>query len=266
ALGRALLGHGGHVARNLWRSLFGAPVAGTPPEVLAHEARMLARLSAKYALTCDLAMGLLGGKLKRMELLSARLGDCLAHLYMASACLWRYVFDAQPDLLPFARAAMRVQLDAAEEVLRDLYANLPAPGHRFIGNLILSRTRHLAPLPDVELLQLARTLRTQPHVVSRLCPDLMLPSHGGMADLARALELGEQLGEEAEALGKAVSRTHSIQLAARESSNPALADAYLRAVNRVIQVDDFPGPNSETEEDAGADLRGHETRLARADY
>jgi hypothetical protein len=35
-------------------------------------------------------MGLLGGKLKRMELLSARLGDVLAHLYMASACVWRY--------------------------------------------------------------------------------------------------------------------------------------------------------------------------------
>jgi acyl-CoA dehydrogenase len=26
--------HGGHVLRNLWHSLFGAPVLGTPPEGL----------------------------------------------------------------------------------------------------------------------------------------------------------------------------------------------------------------------------------------
>lgn len=91
----------------LWYSLFGAPLTGTPPEALCKEARMLARLSAKYALTCDLAMGLLGGRLKRMELLSARLGDCLAHLYMASACIWRYTADADSDMQPFARAARR---------------------------------------------------------------------------------------------------------------------------------------------------------------
>ncbi len=243
ALGQALIGHGGHVLRNLRRSLFGAPLLGTPPQALAHEAKMLARLSAKYALTCDVAMGLLGGKLKRMELLSARLGDVLAHLYMASSCVWRYVFDAQADLLPFARAAMRAQLDAAEEALREIYANLPAPGHRLLGRLILSRTSHLVPLPDKELLSLATILRTRPDVVARLCPDVARPAEGGLLDLIKALELGEQLGaDEAVALGKLVQKTGSIQLAARESSNPALASAFLHAADRVIQVDDFPGP------------------------
>ncbi|MGE0331995.1 MAG: acyl-CoA dehydrogenase domain-containing protein [Ramlibacter sp.] len=105
------------------------PLQGTPPDALAHEARMLARLSAKCAASCDLAVGLLGGKLKRMELQSACLGDCPAYLHMASARVWRYV-EARPGMLPFARAAMRTQLNAAEEVLADLYANLPAPGHR----------------------------------------------------------------------------------------------------------------------------------------
>jgi acyl-CoA dehydrogenase len=93
ALGEALIGHGGHVLRNFWHSIAGAPVQGTPPIGLEKEARLIARLSSQYALTCDLAMGLLGGKLKRMELLSARLGDVLAHLYMASASLWRYAFE-----------------------------------------------------------------------------------------------------------------------------------------------------------------------------
>jgi len=239
ALGQALLGHAGHVARNLWRSLFGAPLRGTPPDPLLHETRMLARLSAKYALTCDLAMGLLGGKLKRMELLSARLGDVLSHLYMASACIWRYTSEADPALLPFTRAAMRMQLDAAEEVLRDLYANLPAPGHRFIGSLVLSRTRHLAPLRDRAMLELAALLRTDRALVARLCPDLMRPKSGGLADLMDALDLAAQLGEGTAALNKLVRRTRSFEDAAGATDNPALSLAYLRAADKVIQVDDF---------------------------
>ncbi len=239
ALGNALIGHAGHVMRNLWRSLFGAPLIGTPPDPLRSEALILARLSAKYALTCDLAMGLLGGKLKRMELLSARLGDVLAHLYMASACIWRYTSEADPAMLPFTHAALRVQLDAAEEVLRDLYANLPAPGHRFIGRLVLSRTRHLAPLRDVAMLELARLLRTDRALVARLCPDLMKPKSGGMADLMDALELSAQLGDGVDELNKLVRRTHSFEDAANAAPRPALALAYLKAADKVIQVDDF---------------------------
>ena len=240
ALGHALLGHGGHVLRNLWRSLFGAPLLGTPPDDLAEEARMLARLSAKYALTCDLAMGLLGGKLKRMELLSSRLGDCLAHLYMASASIWRYAVEGDAQMLPLARAALRTQLDAAQEVLKDLYANLPTPGRRFIGNVVLSRTAHLAPLRDVQMLALAKLLRDNPSVVQRLCPDVSVPKGGGLVDLMHALKLAAELGDDAtNQLNKLVRRTRSFEEAAAETPNPALSLAYLRAADKVIQVDDF---------------------------
>ncbi len=241
ALGKALLGHGAHVLRNLWRSLFGAPLVGTPPKDLAKEACMLARLSAKYALTCDLAMGLLGGKLKRMELLSARLGDCLSHLYMASASIWRYTMEADPAMLPLAQAALRVQLDAAEEVMRDLYANLPTPGRRLIGRLVLSRTAHLAPLRDVQMLALAKLLRENAAVVQRLCPDVSRPQSGGMVDLMDAMALAAQLGDEAtNALNKVVRRTRSFEEAAQGTPNPTLSLAYLQAADKVIQVDDFP--------------------------
>ncbi|MBX3587916.1 MAG: acyl-CoA dehydrogenase [Ramlibacter sp.] len=241
ALGSALLGHAGHALRNLWHSLFGAPVIGTPPAALHAEARMLARLSAKYALTADIAMGLLGGRLKRMELLSARLGDCLSHLYMASACFWRFHVEGHDDMLPFARAALRVQLDAAEEVLSDLYANFPTPARRLIGSLVLSRTAHLAPLRDVQMLELARLLRTQRDIVARLCPDISTPARGGMLDLMQALELALQLGDDdTAALNKQVRRTRSLEDAARGAANPALALAYLQAADKVIQVDDFP--------------------------
>jgi acyl-CoA dehydrogenase len=175
-----------------------------------------------------------------MELLSARLGDCLAHLYMASACIWRYSVEGDAQMLPIARSALRTQLDAAEEVLQDLYANLPAPGRRFIGSLVLSRTAHLAPLRDVQMLALAKLLRENPSVVKRLCPDVSLPKSGGFVDLVKALELAQQLGDDATSqLNKLVRRTHSFEEAAAGMPNPALALAYLQAADKVIQVDDF---------------------------
>ncbi|MEO6031062.1 MAG: acyl-CoA dehydrogenase, partial [Burkholderiaceae bacterium] len=126
ALGRALLGHAAHVLRNLRHSLFGPRLRGVPPRVLRAEAALIARMSAQFALTADLAMGLLGGKLKQLELLSARLGDALSALYLASTCIWRYEVEDEPAMLPIARAAIRTQLARAAASLRDLHENLPA--------------------------------------------------------------------------------------------------------------------------------------------
>lgn len=125
ALGRALLAHAGHVLRNAARSLLGAAVVGTPPADLQQEAAQIARVSAQFALTADLAMGLLGGQLKRLELLSARLGDVLSALYLAASAVWRYDMDNEPALLPIARAAIHAQLVQAAQTLRELRANLP---------------------------------------------------------------------------------------------------------------------------------------------
>jgi acyl-CoA dehydrogenase len=239
ALGEALTGHGGHVLRNFWHSIAGAPLQGTPPVGLEKEARLIARLSSQYALTCDLAMGLLGGKLKRMELLSARLGDVLAHLYMASACVWRHAVEKDGDMLQVTKAAIRMQLDEAGNALEALYANFPSPLRRIVGALVLNRSTRLAPLRDVQLLELAKLLRTNNALMRRLCPDLATPAGGGLRDLMDALALAEQLGEETVALNKAVRRSQSMERAAQGSSRPELALAYLRAADRVIQVDDF---------------------------
>ncbi len=243
ALGRALIAHGRHVARNAWHSLFGAPLVGQPPPELLHEARLLARLSASYALTADLAMGLLGGRLKRMELLSARLGDVLAHLYLASACVWRYQAEAAPELLPFAQAAIRLQLAEAADILRDLHANLPTARRRWIGAMVLRRTTRLAPLRDLQLLALAETLRPEPDVVARLCPDLSEPAAGGLLALMQALQAAERLGSESRAaLDKALRQGRSFEEATAGMPDPALALSWLRAADRVIQVDDVAGP------------------------
>ncbi|MBX3619844.1 MAG: acyl-CoA dehydrogenase [Rhizobacter sp.] len=239
-LGRALLGHAGHVMRNLWRSLVRAPVRGVPPDGLTKEARLIASLSAKYALTADLAMGLLGGKLKRMELLSARLGDVLSCLYLASSCVWRYEAEGDVRLLPFARAAIRLQLDQAAAILRDLYANLPSGLLRAVAPLLLRGTRHLAPLRDRDLIAFADALRTDPTLVARLCPDVSRPASGGLLDLMTALDAARALDEaELTRLNRALRRAESLDTVAQASPNPPAALAYLRAADKVIQVDEF---------------------------
>ncbi|MDF3982404.1 acyl-CoA dehydrogenase [Luteibacter sp. PPL201] len=59
--------------------------------------RKLNRYSAALALCADVAMGVLGGKLKFKEKLSARLGDVLSYLYIASAMLKRYEDTGRPE-------------------------------------------------------------------------------------------------------------------------------------------------------------------------
>jgi hypothetical protein len=92
-------------------------------------------------------------------------------------------------------AAIRVQLDQAGDALEALYANFPSPLRRVVGAMVLNRSTRLAPLRDVQLLELAKLLRTNPAVVKRLCPDLATPSSGGLRDLMDALDLATQLGK-----------------------------------------------------------------------
>jgi acyl-CoA dehydrogenase len=60
--------------------------------------RKLDRYAAALALVADTAMGVLGGKLKFKEKLSARLGDVLSCLYIASAMLKRYEDEGRPEV------------------------------------------------------------------------------------------------------------------------------------------------------------------------
>ena len=239
ALGSALLGHAAHVLRNLARSLFGARVRGTPPAELRDETARTARLSAQYALTVDLAMGLLGGKLKRMELLSTRLGDVLSHLYLAAASVWRYEVEAEPKMLPIARAAIRTQLARAAFTLRELRANLPSRTLALASPLLLGGTRSLHPPGDRALLAMAEALRTDPVLIATLCPDVGKPKQGGLRDLIQALELAGPVADELATLNHTLRRTRSLEQAANGARNPAAALAYLQAADRVIQVDDF---------------------------
>ncbi len=99
---RLLFGHIGFGISNAVRS-FAMGLTGSRLGESAGDAytrryyRKLDRYSAALALCADVFMGVLGGKLKFKEKLSARLGDVLSYLYIASSMLKRYEDTGRPE-------------------------------------------------------------------------------------------------------------------------------------------------------------------------
>jgi len=92
--------------------------------------RQLSRMSAAFVYLSDTALLILGGELKRKERLSARFGDVLSHLYMASAVLKRFEDQGRPpEDLPLVEWALddslyRIQC-ALEEIMRLIREGVP---------------------------------------------------------------------------------------------------------------------------------------------
>jgi acyl-CoA dehydrogenase len=83
-------------------------------------------MSTALALASDVAMLTLGGSLKRREALSARLGDVLSYLYLASATLKRFADQGRPAAdLPLVHWACWYSLYVIQRRLDELLVNFP---------------------------------------------------------------------------------------------------------------------------------------------
>ncbi|MFZ5556041.1 MAG: acyl-CoA dehydrogenase [Pseudomonadota bacterium] len=128
----ALWGHIGFVVSNAARAFVlgltggrGVAVPGAPE--LKRYYQKLSRYSAALAFAADMAMLVLGGTLKRREKISARLGDVLSELYLASAVLKRYEDEGrQAEDLPLARWALDDGLHRIQAAFTGLIANFPS--------------------------------------------------------------------------------------------------------------------------------------------
>mgnify|MGYP005844790497 CR=1 FL=1 len=88
--------------------------------------RRINLFSAALAVTSDLALGVLGGDLKRRELLSARLGDLHSQLFIACAILKFHSAHPRTDEEDaHADYALHQALYTGQEALYDFYANFP---------------------------------------------------------------------------------------------------------------------------------------------
>ncbi len=128
---RALFGHIGYAISNLARSFFLALTHAKFSRVPLNTPtrryyQNINRYSAAFALASDFAMLTLGGALKKRELLSARLGDVLSSMYLAS-CVLKHFEDQgrRATDLPLVEWSVRTLMYQAQEALHAFLRNFP---------------------------------------------------------------------------------------------------------------------------------------------
>ncbi|HEY3588931.1 MAG TPA: acyl-CoA dehydrogenase FadE [Buttiauxella sp.] len=131
AFDKLLFKHIGHVGsnkmRSLWLGLTNGLTSATPTkDATKRYYQYMNRLSANLALLSDVSMAVLGGSLKRRERISARLGDVLSQLYLASSVLKRYDDEGRNEAdLPLVHWGVQDALYQAEQAIDDLLRNFP---------------------------------------------------------------------------------------------------------------------------------------------
>jgi acyl-CoA dehydrogenase len=152
---RAITGHIGFAISNAVRSLVlgltlarftRVPQTGATKRYFQH----INRYSASFALAGDVAMLALGGYLKKKETLSARLGDVLSMMYLASMVLKHHENQGREAAdLPLVEWACRSLLYQAQEQLHLFLRNFPnRPLAAFMRLLIFPRGLTYFPPSD----------------------------------------------------------------------------------------------------------------------
>ncbi|MDQ6646267.1 MAG: acyl-CoA dehydrogenase, partial [Pseudomonadota bacterium] len=112
--------------------------------------RKLNRYSAALALCADVFMGVLGGKLKFKEKLSARLGDVLSYLYIASSMLKYHEDNGRPEAdRPFLAWGFHECMWLIQNALDGAIRNFPVrPVAWVLRALVFPLGRHEVPPSD----------------------------------------------------------------------------------------------------------------------
>jgi alkylation response protein AidB-like acyl-CoA dehydrogenase len=138
-LGHLLLAHAFYMFRNgmaaFWHGLTGGHFIAVPVQgKVAPYYRQLTRMSYVLALLSDVCLLILGGKLKRKERTSARLGDILSYLYLASAVLKYFHDQGEPASdVHYVKWCIQYCLSCIQKASDELLHNFPAP---WLGKLL----------------------------------------------------------------------------------------------------------------------------------
>ncbi len=139
----ALFGHIGfaisNICRSVWFSFTGSYALSAPyNDETRRYYQLMTRFSSNLAMLSDIAMLTLGGDLKRRERISARLGDILSYLYLASATLKRYNDDGRQSAdFPLVQWALEDSLYNIQQAISELINNFPNRAVAFALKLII---------------------------------------------------------------------------------------------------------------------------------
>jgi acyl-CoA dehydrogenase len=140
ALDKTLMSHVGFFVSNSIRAFTYGITGGkfifassTDTTVKKYE-RQLTRMSAALAAAADTCLITLGGSLKRRERISARLGDILSQLYLASAALKYFNHHQQTEEdKNYLRWSLQYCLHNIQNAFYELFNNMP---NRWLGRIL----------------------------------------------------------------------------------------------------------------------------------
>jgi acyl-CoA dehydrogenase len=213
-------------------------------------------MSAAFALTADLAMAVVGSALKRKESLSARLGDVLSYLYLASAALKRFEDQGRPpEDAPLLQWACEESLYTIQDRLDAVLRNFPNRAVAGALRLLIFPVGRRFSRPDDRLGHRVASLLLEPSAArDRLTAGIYVPTDASQAvgrldatlvkivaaeaaenTLRAAIKAGTlAAADEATLLRDAVERS-----VIGKKDADAIRDAAA-ARREAIQVDDFP--------------------------
>jgi acyl-CoA dehydrogenase len=180
----AFFGHIGftlcNVSRSLWlgltRSAFtDSPVSGATAKYY----RDLNRLSAAFALVADVSMLTMQSKLKFKEMLSARLGDLLSNLYLASMVLKHYEDGGRnEEELPVLEWSMHFLLHRYQTAMQEILQNYPnRPVAWMLKLLVFPTGKHFDAPSDRCVTQIAKLVSDNTATRRRLIDGVYLEDH-----------------------------------------------------------------------------------------
>ncbi|WP_163265785.1 acyl-CoA dehydrogenase [Chelativorans alearense] len=252
AFDRAFWAHFGHVARTKWRAIvrgWSGGLIGPAPDgaAMPRHWKRLSRYAAAFALLTDVALLTLGGALKRKELISARLGDILAELYLLGAVLKRFEDEGrQEEDRPLVDYLMRQGESRIGAAFKGVLDNLPARWAAWSVRVVTFPMGVPEPVPSDRLIaQVADILMKPSAQRDRLTPDLYLGA-GHAEHPIKDLEEAFQLVTEAAPIEKKLrdGKVPDPQAAHVKgiitATELALLAKVKEAVDKVVAVDAFP--------------------------
>jgi acyl-CoA dehydrogenase len=260
AFDEALFGHVGYALSNAARALVlglsaakwaDTPTRGPTRRYYQH----IGRFSAAFALVSDTAMLTLGGGLKKKEMLSARLGDMLSNLYLASMVLKHFENQGRPEAdLPLVEWACRFLLYRTQEQLHGFLRNFPVRGVAWALRLIVfPRGRSFSAPRDTLSRRIVEAVINPGETRDRLCEGVYRTVEPGnpLGLLQEAMELSIEVSPLEKKLRKGAKdgKIHALGFAAQleeavaagvltgeEAERLRLVDEKVMAL---IHVDDF---------------------------
>lgn len=206
--------------------------------------RRINRYAAAFSVLSEMTVLSLGGSLKRREMLSARLGDILAELYLLSAMLKRWHDEGQHEAdLPLVKVCAFQGFSVIERRVDDILHNYPS---RWLGGLlrlmILPPFTRVRPPTDEALAGCARILLEPTEARMRLVGEVWSNCNGrAVEELEQAFDLAvkaQPLMDSVRRSGLKDWRVAHAKGAISDSQAQILEEAE-KAVARVIEVDDF---------------------------